>query len=29
MESELESKINEVMKYFDKNALGDKGDKKK
>ena len=29
MELELENKINEVLKYFDKNALGDKNQKKK
>lgn len=29
MENELESKLNELLKYFEKNALGDKLDKKK
>ena len=29
MEAQLEAKMNELLKYFDKNALGDKIDKKK
>ena len=29
MENELEQKISELLAYFDKNALGDKTDKKK
>lgn len=29
MESELEQKINSLLSYFEKNALGDKTDKKK
>lgn len=29
MENELEGKIHELLKYFQKNALGDKADKKR